>query len=168
MAISETLVQLVDIRDDIRQALIDKGIDMANVPLSQYAEKIAGIGDFPGYKLHFEDGQHQTIKGSINSVVTWDNSKVIPLVITGSVNGGWRENTWAHFDLYLNDINVGAVYDVRPMTSYSAGSVAIDMSINLLQYKTMEELKTINSIKFNRTNGAVTFGWYCSMWLEAL
>ena len=53
MAISETLVQLVDIRDDIRQALINKGVDMTNIPLSQYAEKIAGIstGDFPGYVL---------------------------------------------------------------------------------------------------------------------
>ena len=53
MAISETLVQLVDIRDDIRQALIDKGIDMTNIPLSQYPEKIASIstGDFPGYKI---------------------------------------------------------------------------------------------------------------------
>ena len=53
MAISETLVQLVDIRDDIRQALIDKGIDMTNVPLSQYPEKIAGIstGDFPSYRM---------------------------------------------------------------------------------------------------------------------
>ena len=52
MAISETLIQLVDIRDDIRQALIDKGIDMTGtIPLSQYPEKIAGIGDFPGYRI---------------------------------------------------------------------------------------------------------------------
>ena len=53
MAISETLIQLVNIRDDIRQALINKGVNMTNIPLSQYAEKIAGIstGDFPGHVL---------------------------------------------------------------------------------------------------------------------
>ena len=69
-------------------------------------------------------------------------------------------------DLYLNNINTVGVYDCRPMTSYSAGSVSINMSINLLLYRTIEELKSINTIKFNRTDGDVGFTWYCTMWLE--
>lgn len=87
-------------------------------------------------------------------------------MISGTVNGGWRENRYAHFDLYLNNINTVGVYDCRPMTSYSAGSVSINMSINLLLYRTIEELKSINTIKFNRTDGDVGFTWYCTMWLE--
>ena len=52
MTISETLVQLVNIRDDIRQAIADKGVDMTGtIPLSEYPGKIAGIGDFPGYQV---------------------------------------------------------------------------------------------------------------------
>lgn len=52
MAISENLIQLINIRDDIRQAIADKGVDMTGtIPLSQYPEKIAGIGDFPGYQV---------------------------------------------------------------------------------------------------------------------
>ena len=125
-----------------------------------------GKSPFPGYVLHFAEGQHPTIKGSINTVVTWDNKKIIPLMISGTVNGGWRENRYAHFDLYLNNINTVGVYDCRPMTSYSAGSVSINMSINLLLYRTIEELKSINTIKFNRTDGDVGFTWYCTMWLE--
>lgn len=128
--------------------------------------KSGGKSPFPGYELHFSEGQHPTIKGSINSVVTWDNNKIIPLVISGTVNGGWRENRYSHFDLYLNNVNVVGIYDCRPMTSYSVGSVSINMSVNLLLYKTIEELKSINTIKFHRTDGDAGFSWYCTMWLE--
>ena len=121
---------------------------------------------FPGYELHFAEGQHSTIKGSINSVVTWDNNKIIPLVISGTVDGGWSENRYSHFDLYLNNVNVVGIYDCRPRTSYSAGSVSINMSVNLLLYITLAELKSINTIKFHRTDGAAGFSWYCTMWLE--
>lgn len=43
MAIADQLTQLSQVKADIKQALIDKGVDMADVPFTQYAEKIAGI-----------------------------------------------------------------------------------------------------------------------------
>lgn len=124
-----------------------------------------GKNPFPGYELHFGE-DHPTIRGSINSVVTWDSDKIIPLVISGDVNGGWRENRYSHFDLYLNNAKVAGLYDCRPMTSYSVGSVSINMSVNLLLYKTIEELKSINTIKFHRTDGDAGFSWRCTLWLE--
>lgn len=124
-----------------------------------------GKNPFPGYELHFGE-DHPTIRGSINSVVTWDSDKIIPLVISGDVNGGWRENRYSHFDLYLNNAKVAGLYDCRPMTSYSVGSVSINMSVNLLLYKTIEELKSINTIKFHRTDGDADFSWRCTLWLE--
>ena len=47
-------MQLVDIRDDIRQAIADKGVDMTGtIPLSEYPGKIAEIStrEYPGYKV---------------------------------------------------------------------------------------------------------------------
>lgn len=58
MAISETLVQLVNIRDDIRQAIADKGVDMTGtIPLSEYPGKIAGIKTGVERTYLFKDGE---------------------------------------------------------------------------------------------------------------
>ena len=74
MAISETLVQLIDIRDDIRQALINKGVNMTGtIPLSEYPGKIAEIstGEYPGYKVKkgeigkLSQSNNQTLSGII-------------------------------------------------------------------------------------------------------
>ena len=74
MTISETLVQLIDIRDDIRQALINKGVNMTGtIPLSEYPGKIAEIstGEYPGYKVKkgeigkLSQSNNQTLSGII-------------------------------------------------------------------------------------------------------
>ena len=36
----------------------------------------------------------------------------------------------------------------------------------MYHFKTIEELKSINTIKFHRTDGDAGFSWYCTMWLE--
>ena len=43
MSIADQLTQLNQVKSGIKQALIDKGVDMADVPFTRYAEKIAGI-----------------------------------------------------------------------------------------------------------------------------
>ena len=67
-------MQLVNIRDDIRQAIADKGINMTGtIPLSQYPEKIAGIstGEYPGYQVKkgeigkLSQTNNQTLSGTI-------------------------------------------------------------------------------------------------------
>ena len=40
MSIADQLTQLNQVKSGIKQALIDKGVDMADVPFTQYAEKI--------------------------------------------------------------------------------------------------------------------------------
>lgn len=54
MDISQKIIEFVNLRDEIRQAIGDKGVDMTGiVPLSEYPAKIASImvGEFPGYTL---------------------------------------------------------------------------------------------------------------------
>lgn len=43
MGISEKMKQLNSIKTDIKQALIDKGVDMANVPFTEYSSKMSGF-----------------------------------------------------------------------------------------------------------------------------
>ena len=43
MAIADQLTQLNQVKSDIKQALIVKGVAMDDVPFTGYAEKIAGI-----------------------------------------------------------------------------------------------------------------------------
>ena len=52
MAIADQLTQLNQVKSDIRQALIAKGVDMTDVPFTRYAEKIVGIsaGEYPSKK----------------------------------------------------------------------------------------------------------------------
>ena len=90
MAISETLLQLVDIRDDIRQALINKGVNMTNIPLSQYAEKIAGIstGDFPGYVLKTGELCSLAAGGAVSRRSMAIPANCIPVALTCS--GTWK------------------------------------------------------------------------------
>ncbi|WP_279193923.1 hypothetical protein [Holdemania massiliensis] len=90
MAISETLIQLVDIRDDIRQALINKGVDMTNIPLSQYAEKIAGIStrDFPGYVLKTGELCSLAAGGAVARRSMAIPANCIPVALKST--GNWR------------------------------------------------------------------------------
>ena len=60
MAIADQLTQLNQVKSDIKQALIDKDVDMTDVPFTEYARKIAESGKTylfkdgvlaPGYSL---------------------------------------------------------------------------------------------------------------------
>ena len=69
MAIVDQLTQLSQVKNDIKKALIDKGIDMTGVPFTEYSEKIAGIGDFPGYQVkigEFRQNQARQTVGVLN------------------------------------------------------------------------------------------------------
>lgn len=46
MAISDLLIQVNNVKLAIKNALINKGVDMANVPFTDYPSKISEIGGF--------------------------------------------------------------------------------------------------------------------------
>lgn len=57
MTVQEKMAQLEAVKADIKQALIDKGIDMTGVPFTGYAEKIAGIKTGVERTYLFKDGE---------------------------------------------------------------------------------------------------------------
>ncbi len=89
MTISEKLLQLVNIRDDIKQAIADKGIDMTGtIPLSEYPGKIAGIGDFPGYVLKMGELCSLPAGGAVARRSMTIPANCIPVALTCS--GTWK------------------------------------------------------------------------------
>ena len=56
MAIADQLTQLNQVKSDIKQALIVKGVAMDDVPFTGYAEKIAGIKTGVERTYLFKDG----------------------------------------------------------------------------------------------------------------
>lgn len=44
MTVQDKMTQLVQCKQDIRQALIDGGVDMTDVPFTEYASKISEMG----------------------------------------------------------------------------------------------------------------------------
>jgi hypothetical protein len=43
--VNELLTELNGVKNDIKNALIDKGVDMTGVPFTEYAEKVADAGE---------------------------------------------------------------------------------------------------------------------------
>lgn len=97
MAIADQLTQLNQVKSDIRQALIAKGVDMTDVPFTRYAEKIVGIsaGEYPGYQVKkgetgkLSQSNNQTLSGTIPA-------GIIPLTLKLT-----HANTTSDWPVYL-------------------------------------------------------------------
>ena len=44
MTVQDKMMQLVQCKQDIKQALIDGGVDMTGIPFTEYAGKVSKIG----------------------------------------------------------------------------------------------------------------------------
>lgn len=186
MAISETLVQLVNIRDDIRQAIADKGIDMTGtIPLSQYPEKIAGIGDFPGYQVKIGElcslpAKSGTANGGLTQTLDIP-AECIPLCVKiepeMKINSGKGESPSYVFEVWDN--NNKMMYRVVR----SGGSGWMSAGTDSTQYINplgaydgdVAQASTITAIKIKASNGSGSlisdyrFGKISvTMWLEPL
>ncbi|SJZ57447.1 hypothetical protein [Anaerorhabdus furcosa] len=117
---------------------------------------------FPaGFK--FEFGEHPTLKGS--GTINYDNSKLIPLVITleNGLANDWSGNAQTHLYKTLNGKNIQYLY-CQPRTSYSLGYVSITnytgLTIDLIRHSGgFDNLQ-------KRTNIVTNFSCICTMWLE--
>jgi hypothetical protein len=186
MTISETLVQLVNIRDDIRQAIADKGIDMTGaIPLSQYPEKIAGIGDFPGYQVKIGElcslpAKSGTANGGLTQTLDIP-AGCIPLCVKVEpemkINSGKGESPSYVFEVWDN--NNKMMYRVVR----SGGSGWMSAGTDSTQYINplgaydgdVAQASTITAIKIKASNGSGSlisdyrFGKISvTMWLEPL
>ncbi|KAA4398210.1 hypothetical protein F3C73_26330 [Bacteroides ovatus] len=186
MAISETLIQLVDIRDDIRQAIADKGIDMTGtIPLSEYPGKIAGIGDFPGYQVKTGElcslpAKSGTANGGLTQTLDIP-AGCIPLCVKNEpemkINSGKGESPSYVFEVWDNN-NKMMYRVVRNGGSgwMSAGTDSTQYINPLGAYDgDVAQASTITAIKIKASNGSGSlisdyrFGKISvTMWLEPL
>ncbi|MSA70955.1 hypothetical protein [Holdemania massiliensis] len=186
MAISETLIQLVDIRDDIRQAIADKGIDMTGtIPLSEYPGKIAGIGDFPGYQVKTGElcslpAKSGTANGGLTQTLDIP-AGCIPLCVKiepeMKINSGKGESPSYVFEVWDNN-NKMMYRVVRNGGSgwMSAGTDSTQYINPLGAYDgDVAQASTITAIKIKASNGSGSlisdyrFGKISvTMWLEPL
>lgn len=145
MSISTKLQELNQIKLDIKQALIDSGKDMTNVPFTEYASKIGGGVDLT--KMEFI----RSIKsGSTNSVEISSGYKLIAIVVTGNYYDGSGE---ASLVTKLNDSitidNINGTYTIENLSGGSYGT----------RLKTLTWINNKTQINTNITSINVSKGW---------
>lgn len=164
MTISETLVQLVNIRDDIRQAIADKGINMTGtIPLSQYPEKIAGIstGEYPGYQVKkgeigkLSQTNNQTLSGTIPA-------GIIPLTLKLT-----HSNTNSDWPVYLGLTNEPFAYGKGNVVGASRAGMTLFYDLEMA-YGGITEIQKYTYYGCHTTNASGTNTLSIVKWLEPI
>lgn len=164
MTISETLVQLVNIRDDIRQAIADKGINMTGtIPLSQYPEKIAGIstGEYPGYQVKkgeigkLSQTNNQTLSGTIPA-------GIIPLTLKLT-----HSNTNSDWPVYLGLTNEPFAYGKGNVVGASRAGMTLFYDLEMA-YGRISEIQKYTHYGCHTTNASGTNTLSIVKWLEPI
>jgi len=164
MTISETLVQLVNIRDDIRQAIADKGINMTGtIPLSQYPEKIAGIstGEYPGYQVKkgeigkLSQSNNQTLSGIIPD-------GIIPLTLKLT-----HTNTNSDWPVYLGLSSEPFVYGKGNIIGASRAGMTLFYDLEMA-YGGITEIQKHTYYGCHTTNASGTNTLSIVKWLEPI
>lgn len=164
MTISETLVQLVNIRDDIRQAIADKGINMTGtIPLSQYPEKIAGIstGEYPGYQVKkgeigkLSQTNNQTLSGTIPA-------GIIPLTLKLT-----HSNTNSDWPVYLGLTNEPFAYGKGNVVGASRAGMTLFYDLEMA-YGGITEIQKHTYYGCHTTNASGTNTLSIVKWLEPI
>ncbi|MFQ8581050.1 MAG: hypothetical protein ACLSA6_00205 [Holdemania massiliensis] len=164
MAISETLIQLVDIRDDIRQALIDKGIDMTGtIPLSEYPGKIAEIstGEYPGYQVKkgetgkLSQSNNQTLSGAIPD-------GIIPLTLKLT-----HANTTSDWPVYLGLSDEPFAYGKGNIVGASRNGMTLFYDLEMA-YGGITEIQKHTYYGCHTTNASGTNTLSIVKWLEPI
>lgn len=120
MSISDKLREILQIKSDIKDAIIDKGVEMpAGLPFDQYASKVSEISSSSGYRLPTleKDGYSCVLVGS-STILSSDNRELFSNTINqGIVN--------ALIYTFPNETNLldGNTYDIHlrymPLTDSS-------------------------------------------------
>lgn len=163
MAIADQLTQLSQVKADIRQALIDKGIDMTNVPLSQYPEKIAGIsaGEYPGYQVKkgeigkISQTNNQTLSGTIPA-------GIIPLTLKLT-----HSNTNSDWPVYLGLANEPFAYGKGNVVGASRAGMTLFYDLEMA-YGGIAEIQQFKYYGSHTTNANGTNTLSIVKWLEPI
>ena len=164
MTISETLVQLIDIRDDIRQALINKGVNMTGtIPLSEYPGKIAQIstGEYPGYKVKkgeigkLSQSNNQTLSGIIPD-------GIIPLTLKLT-----HTNTNSDWPVYLGLSSEPFVYGKGNIIGASRAGMVLFYDLEMA-YGGLTEIQKYTYYGAHTTNANGTNTLSIVKWLEPI
>jgi hypothetical protein len=185
LSISEKLNSLNQVKSDIKNAVEAKGVDLTDIPFTEYATKIAEIttGDFPGYELKTGElcslaAKSGTANGGLTQTLSMPVGCIpVCVTLTGNfkVNSGKGESPGFH--LWVKDNNNKVYYNAqRPGGSgyiESGGSTIVLNPLGAYDGD-LVTAATITSIKIEAANGSWSLisdyavpKMAVTMWLEA-
>lgn len=163
MAISDQLTQLSQVKTDIKQALIDKGVGMADVPFTEYAGKIAGIsaGEYPGYQVKkgeigkLSQTNNQTLSGAIPA-------GIIPLTLKLT-----HSNTNSDWPVYLGLSSEPFAYGKGNIVGASRDGMTLFYDLEMA-YGGITEIQKHTYYGCHTTNASGTNTLSIVKWLEPI
>ena len=147
MTVQEKMAQLQAVKDDIRQALINKGVDMENVTFTEYAGKIEGISSskMPEY-----------IDCSVSGVNSTNG-----VTITMPVGGYYQYYLMYSYQQYDSSNETcryvdskGVAHAIHSMYAGSYGQspgFSVNLVFDLSMFETEETIKSMSSFKLTFT-----------------
>ena len=185
MSISEKLNSLNQVKSDIKNAVEAKGVDLTDIPFTEYATKIAEIttGDFPGYELKTGElcslaATSGTNNGGLTQTLSIPTGCIpVCVKLTGnfSINSGKGESPSYHLSVWDNNSKY-YYHAYRPGGSGSMNSGSKEIVLNPLGAYDgdLVTAATITSIKIEAANGSWSLisdyavpKMAVTMWLEA-
>ena len=161
MTVQEKMAQLQAVKADIKQALIDKGVDMTDVPFTEYAGKInsLSLGDYPGYEL--KTGEIGKLTATNNQTLSGEiPSGIIPLTLKLVHTGG--EST---YPCYIG-LNKGA-FGYAKGKNAGASSNGMNLFFDLeMAYGGIEAIQDYTHYGSHTTNANGTNTLSIVKWLE--
>lgn len=145
MGISEKMKQLNSIKADIKQALIDKGVDMAEVPFTEYVSKISEISGLSD--LEYIDCSVTGINSTSGVTVTMPEGGYYEYFLSFGYQQWDNSNESAR---YID--SKGTAHTILSMGAGSYGqspAFSIGLCLDLTLYETPETIKNMKSFKIN-------------------
>lgn len=163
MSIADQLTQLNQVKSGIKQALIDKGVDMADVPFTRYAEKIAGIsaGEYPGHQVKkgetgkLSQSNNQTLSGAIPD-------GIIPLTLKLT-----HANTNSDWPVYLGLSDEPFAYGKGNIVGASRAGMVLFYDLEMA-YGGITEIQKHTYYGCHTTNASGTNTLSIVKWLEPI
>lgn len=145
MTIADQLTQLNQIKLDIKQALINKGVDMTDVSFAEYASKIAKISGLS--ELEHIDCTVSGVGSTSGVTVTMPEGGYYEYYLTFSYQQFDSSNETVR---YID--SKGTPHTILSMEAGSYGQspgFSVNLCLDLTLYETPETIKTMTSFKIN-------------------
>ena len=163
MAIADQLTQLSQVKADIKQALIAKGVDVTDVPFTGYGEKVAEIstGEYPGYKVKkgeigkLSQSNNQTLSGIIPD-------GIIPLTLKLT-----HANTTSDWPVYLGLSDEPFAYGKGNIVGASRNGMTLFYDLEMA-YGGITEIQKHTYYGCHTTNASGTNTLSIVKWLEPI